>query len=341
MLPHRLTIAAFTLAALAFSAHSPAVAGSGTPQPAPMVTAQLDLQFLFSSDDQAIIRFLGRQGFTDIKLENRKFTRTRFTACRNGEKYQIDVRPSGEIARQTRIGRCGPQLSIEEARNVLYGAGYVEVLLEPVQGGYQGTACKDGTRSTLFVGAQNDIRQLGAVGDCWRAVTRKDVRALLRREGYRQIEFQDFPPPPFIVSACKRRQRMDVLVSADGRIWRERQIGNCEPPLSADDVVARLGDEGFSRIDLRQSNNSGHRVQACEGDKRVALRLTVFGEVTRKDVIDFCSPAQIDEILNDLEKRGFRRTSVLAEVCQKGRKFRIGLDSHGGQTTRQDIGPCN
>ena len=331
---------AIALLALLVVLSVPDIPLAETPDNGKIDLAQLELNFQFGLDDGAVARLLGRQGFTDIEIQNRKITRTRVHACRNGDLYRIDIRPSGQIARQNRIGRCGPEFTVDEARNVLSGAGFTEVVLEPVQNGFQGTACRDGTRSAVFVAGPGDIRQLGVVGNCWRQVTRQEVRKILRGEGYRDIEFQDYPPPPFIVAACKGRKRLEVLVAADGRIWREQQIGRCQPPLSAEALTAKLGNEGYSRIEIKRSTTNGHRLEACDGDKRVKLRLSPSGEILRKDVTDFCAPARLDEVLIDMDKRGFGRTAFFAEVCERGRKIRIGLDQYGSQRSRQDIGTC-
>ncbi|MGI9385589.1 MAG: hypothetical protein ACR2PO_20750, partial [Methyloligellaceae bacterium] len=209
--------------------------------------AQLQLEFGVS--DANVMRALRRDGYSEIEIYYRGMTKARVRACRNGTRYQMEVAPSGRVKSAGKIGVCRVRITLAEARNILQKKGYGEIHLEQTpDGAYRGAACRGRTRLQVGVGPFGGVRELQQLGQCRHLLTRPEVATRLRRQGYDRIAFSDKPPPPFVAKACRKLERVQLVIVGSGRILREERIGNCAPPIDPRRIAEVVARQGFTRV---------------------------------------------------------------------------------------------
>ena len=308
--------------------------------------AQVQLQF--GPDARTIVGHLHRQGYRDITIINQKITRTRVEACRGSTRLEMDIAHNGQIIRQKQIGTCGQLVDIHQARKILRRSGYSDIILNPAPGGFLGAACKNGTRSSVSVSSTGHIREIGTIGGCGKPVTKDSVHQDLRRQGYDRIKFEDYPPPPFIVSACKGAHRVDLIVAADGRIWREQRSGICEPALQPGQVTAFLKKKGYRRIKLLNSS-APYRAEACKGRDHFKLTIGSFRGIVKAEKIGLCAKhLDANGIYRKLGNEGFSRvhiqqktdTGYLVYACEAEKRVAMTLNAAGQLQKKTVVDLC-
>ena len=362
--------------------------------------AQLRLEFGVS--DATVLRSLRRDGYTEIEIFYRGMTKARVRACKNGVRYQMEVSPNGRIKAAGKIGNCRVRITLGEARDILRKRGYREINLEQTpDGAYRGAACRGRDRLRMSVGAFGEVRELQPLGQCRRLLTRPEVAARLRSRGYNRIDFADRPPPPFVAKACRKLDRVRLVIVGNGRIQREERIGDCAPPIDprriaqvlerkgftrvrvTDDVLPRYGAEacrkgvrfeitlnrfgdirdrrevgrcptaltrqqlaeklraeGFKRIRFVESTASGHVVEACQGEQRLRIEFSPYGETLFDRVLGPCKSPRIGKLIDDFKERGVSGVTLYLEGCRNGRRVQVEFDRFGTALNARRLGRC-
>lgn len=362
--------------------------------------AQLRLDFGVS--DATVMRSLRRDGYTEIDIFYRGMTKARVRACKNGVRYQMEVAPSGRIKSAGKIGECRVRITLGEARGILRKRGYREIHLEQMpDDAYRGAACRGRDRMRMSVSPFGEVRELKPLGRCRHLLTRQEVAARLRSRGYNRIDFADRPPPPFIAKACRKRDRVRLVIVGSGRIQREERIGECAPPIDprriadvlerkgftrvrvTDDVLPRYGAEackkeirfeialnrfgdirdrreigrcptslsrdqladklraeGFRGIRFVESGPRGHVVEACQGDERLRIEFSPYGETLFDRVLGPCKSPRIGKLIDDFKKRGTTGVTLYLEGCRNGRRVQVEFDRFGTALNARRVGRC-
>lgn len=382
-------------------ANSQSALGSGNEDRSGVIRlAQLRLEFGVS--DATVMRALRRDGYTEIEIYYRGMTKARVRACRNGVRYQMEVAPSGRVKGAGKIGKCRVRVTLAEARAILQKRGYREIHLEQTpDGAYRGAACQGRKRLRLGVGPFGEVRELQPLGQCRHLLTRPEVATRLRRQGYDRIAFADNPPPPFIAKACRKLDRVRLVIVGSGRIQREERIGNCAPPIDprriaevverqgftrvrvTDDVLPRyaaeacrkgvrfevglnrfgeirgqrkigrcpstltreqlaekLRAEGFRRIRFVEGGSGGHVVEACQGEQRLRINFSPYGETEFDRVLGPCKSPRIGKLMDDFKKRGVTGATLYMEGCRNGKRIQVEFDRFGTALNARRVGRC-
>ena len=359
------------------------------------------IQFQIGISDGMVFGVLSRSGYSDIQIIKRKLTKSRAVACRAGIKYKVDVHLDGNIRNIREIGRCRSAINVETARGILRQEGFRRIRLVAGNYGFIATACRGNRRFRVSVGKFGGIGSETVLGRCGDSLTRQDIVAMLRAQGYSRIRAEQAqrgnftvracwnnnrvrmlvgtggavlrrkqigrcnPPihpatipailarkgftridvidrllPRYVARACRGTKRLEISLNRFGRIFEERQIGRCEPPLSAAALAARLDRIGYDRVRIVEDDASGFVAEVCEEGTRFRLELTRYGETVSQTRLGECPTRRVGKILKQLEREGLRNTTIFVDGCRKKKRYRIVLDRYGSIVARNVTGRC-
>ena len=304
----------------------------------PMRLAQL--QFSFGVPDEIVYRSLTRQGFTEIEIFSRKLTKARAKACKNGKIYKVEVAPDGRIRSQTPFGgECRQQVSADKARAILKKRGFRNITLEQTpRGAYQGTACLKSKRYQVAVNLYGKVAKPNQIGRCNQLLPPKEIATMLRAQGYNRINFVNKRPPNYVAEACFERTRVELVLTGNGKIWRDRPIGRCDPAINPRRIADVLRDKGFTRVAVLDDQLPHYVARGCRKNRRIEVVLNRFGDIRDQREIGQCAGRMNrDQLAKKLREDGFRRIrfidgtvdSFLVEACYEGKRFQINVSQYG------------
>ena len=289
---------------------------------------QAQIQFEIGGNTREIVRFLERQGYTDVEVTKQKISRINGEACRDGIKYVLKLRRNGTLRSKEEIGKCRRTVSLEGAQRILADDGFRRIQLQPQGRGFAGQVCKNGNRFNVSMTRFGDVRRIDPAGRCRReALTPKQIRDRLRDEGYDRIRFTDRELPRYVAEVCRGTERLELVLNRRGRIRDERRIGRCPAPINPRDIANVLNKAGFNRIKVTDNKLPRYVAQACRGANRIEITLNRYGEIRDEKPIGKCR-TRIDprNIANLLSKRGYTRIEIIdnklvtvsAGLCAEG-----------------------
>ncbi len=315
----------------------------------PLHLAQLQIDF--GVPDELVYRTLTRLGFTEIEVFSRKMTKSRATACKNGERFKVELSPSGRIRSQVPFGgNCRRLIDAATAHAILGRKGYRNIALEMTpQGGFAGTACADRKRYRVSVGPFGKVDQLAPLGRCNQLFPPGEVAAMLRAQGYNRISFVNERPPAYVARACRRLARVELYLTGNGKIWREQPIGRCDPPIDPRRIAGLLSYKGFTRVAVIDDVLPRYVARACRGNRRIEVVLNRFGEIRNQHEIGPCAaPLTRGQLAEKLRSEGFKRIRFIegtvnafqVEACHEGKRLRISFTLYGETEFERELGPC-
>lgn len=310
--------------------------------------AAAQIKFEFQGGDQVAIAFLESRGYSEVKIIANEIIQVRVEACKDGTRYRFKVRIDGRIFDQQKIGTCGA-LTAKQIRKLLRDAGYRKIEISEQNNRYIAFACRDSERYRIILQLNGSIRHTKRVGSCQKSLSRGEIAAILRNQGFDGIDFQQSEPPNHVVYACLGRARFELLIDPQGNIKRENRIGLCDQEIRPRDIPAILADRGFTRIEVVDDQLPGYVAIACKNGNRVEVTLNRFGKITKTRRQGRCAKRLTqDEIVEILEDRGFRRINVLSannqgyaiEACYRRRLLRMSFTAYGDFVSERDLGGC-
>ncbi|GBE42575.1 hypothetical protein BMS3Bbin10_00637 [bacterium BMS3Bbin10] len=347
----------FITLAIALAFFAAADQASGAPMPVKPVIAGdeslvvrvQEFQIQLGLSDGLIFSALSRRGYSDIRITKRKLTKARAEACRNGKKYKIQIGFDGGIRKVVEIGSCRPAINAETARRILRQKGFRKIQLGPDGAGFIAAACRNNRRFRVSLDQFGDIRGEKLLGRCGNILTKYDVAALLRAQGYSRVRAERGRRGRFSVQACRRDEAVVLEVGNDGAILGERRVGRCDPPIHPATIPALLARYGFTRIEIIDRRLPRYIAQACRDTQRLEISMNRFGEIVGERSIGRCEPplsaAGLKVILRDAGYDGVRIIKdrpggFTAEVCEEGARFRLELTRYGETLSEQRLGDC-
>ena len=175
------------------------------------------------------------------------------------------------------------------------------------------------------------------------------IRRSLRSAGYSEIAITDRGLTSATAEACKDGAKYLLKLSPSGRIRAADKIGNCKPPVTIEQVRRILRQDGFRSIDLAERGNIPYVASACRDGSRYDIQVNLYGDVKVGDRIGRCGQGLSDEQVADaLRKEGYDRIEVkdrvrnrvVAEACQRGRRYDVTLNRRGAVVDRNQTGRC-
>lgn len=310
------------------------------------VSAQI--KFEFEGGDQLAIAYLESQGYTDVRILANEFIQVRVEACKDGVRYRFKVRIDGRIFDVKKIGGCGA-LTVKQIRKLLRDAGYRKIEISEQDNRFVAFGCRSNDRFRIILKLNGEIRHTKRVGTCQKALSRGEIAAILRNQGFDGIDFQQSEPQLHVVHACLGRAKFRLELDLSGNIRSEERIGLCDQEISPRDIPAILAGRGFSRVEVIDDQLPGYVAIACKDGNRIEVTLNRFGRITKTKRQGRCAKRlSEDEITAILEDRGFRRINVLKadnrgyaiEACYKRRLLRMAFTVYGDFVSERDLGAC-
>jgi len=289
---------------------------------------------------EAAREILRKKGFRQIQLrpDGAGFVAA---ACRGKRRFRVFLDQFGDIRREKVLGRCGGILTEYDIAALLRAQGFSRVRTKRErQGNFSVKACRYDDQVALLVGRDGVILRERRIGKCDPPIHPATIPALLARYGFTRIDIIDRQLPRYVAHACRDAQRFEVSMNRFGEIIDERQIGRCELPLSAADLVVKLRDAGYGQIRIVEDKASGFVAEVCVGGSLLRLELTKYGETISERRLGDCPSRRVRKILRQFEKNGMTGATIFVEGCRKGKKLRIELDKFGAIVRRNVIGRC-
>ncbi len=311
--------------------------------------ATAQVKFEFEGGDQLAIAFLESRGYTDVRIIANELIQVRVEACKDGIRYRLKVRIDGRISGLRKIGTCGA-LTAKQIRKLLRDAGYRQIEISKADGQYIAFGCKNDDKFRVILRLDGATVHTKRIGSCVEDLSRGEIAALLRRQGFDGIDFQRAAGTnDYVVHACLGRAKFELVINPQGNIVSERRIGLCEEEISPRDIPQILAAKGFTRIEVVDDELPGYVAIACKGGNRVEVTLNRFGRITKTKRRGRCARLLTqDEIVEILIKRGFRRIKVVKaddrnyviDACHKKRRLRMTFTVYGDFVSERDRGAC-
>ncbi|MDH3580900.1 MAG: hypothetical protein OEM91_09790, partial [Hyphomicrobiales bacterium] len=287
----------------------------------------------------------------DIEIVARELTKARARACRKGTSYKVVVSPSGRIHSQTPFGSaCRQHVNVARATENVRRKGYRNVAMEQMpNGAYTGTGCQKNTRYRITLNSSGIFSEVVPIGRCNQLLRPKEIAALLRAQGFNRISFVNKQPPHYVAQACFEDRRMELVLTGNGKIWRDQPIGRCDPPINPRRIADVLRAKGFTRVAVVDDVLPRYVARGCRKNRRIEVVLNRYGEIRDKREIGPCSrPMSRDQLANKLRDEGYRRIrfidgaigSFVVEACFEGNRFQINVSQYGETQHERELGPC-
>ncbi len=287
-------------------------------------------------------KILRDRGFRriDIQTVERGFAGR---ACREGERFEVFVNRFGELRQPRAIGPCRRQaLNVDQVRRKLRDEGYNRIKFTDRElPRYVAEACRRDRRVELVLSRRGKIREERRIGRCQPPIDPRNIARVLRDQGYDRIKVIDNQLPRYAAEACRRDDRMEIVLNRYGVIRDELRIGACKSALSPRQFLKVLRERGYSRIRYRGQDGPDFLVRACFKTKRYRARFSQYGEVLTRREAGSCVTPTLDSLAERFAKRGVERLSFYVEGCRKGVLYRTQIDAFGDPVARKRMGKCN
>lgn len=313
----------------------------------PTSNAQLTIQL--GGDEGQLHALLTSRGYDRIETVKLRITHSRFNACKDGNRYHLDIKWTGVIDKKI-TGKCRSQVTIDTIAKKLEKRGYQRVNVQQSQGQYTAIACARGNRYRINISVVGDIKNESRIGRCNNRLNSSDFITKLQAQNYNRIEFTDLNPPRIRATACKGRTKYKLTMNQFGEIRRRHEIGNCRSHINGKDIVKTLKDNGFTQIQVIDKKPPNYRAFACKEDRRLKVTLNKYGQVTDEIYEGYCEkPYSANEIREAMLDQGYTKINIIknkdktftARGCIQGRLTDVELTQYGKFISRKDRGSCN
>jgi len=216
-----------------------------------------------------IAAMLRAQGYNRISFVNERPPSYVARACFELTRLELFLTGNGKIWRQQPIGRCDPPINPRRIADVLQRQGFTRVaVIDDVLPRYVARACRSNRRIEVALNRFGEIRGERDIGACAAPLTRDQLTAKLRDEGFRRIRFIEGTVDSFLVEACHSGKRLQINFSLYGETQHERELGPCKTPR-IDAIVSDIENKGLSKVRIF--------AEGCRRGNRVRLELDRFG----------------------------------------------------------------
>ena len=267
---------------------------AGQAEQSSLVRAQFRLPFGMSAT--RVREMLARDGYNEIDVTYLGIIDAKAEACRNGRRYKIKLRANGSYEDRTEIGKCRKAVAADEVDDILRREGFRQVdVQDDGRLPYAATGCRRGDRYDIRVSEYGDVTVGKRRGRCETlkdALSPRDLRRALRKDGYNRIKFTERSPRRFTVEACNNRdRRMRLTINRRGRVLDRERVGRCQPAVRVSDIPGMLRKDGFNRIEVVDNKPPRYRIEACSrsGD-RIRISVNPWGRRILEKKIGNCAP---------------------------------------------------
>lgn len=290
---------------------------------------------------------LRKEGFRRIDIQDDGKVPYIASACRQGDRYDVEVSEFGDVSVKGRVGPCRSQgITPENLRAELRKDGYNRIKFARInRRNYIIEACLDDRRYRLDIANNRRARvnDRERIGRCSTRIRPRDLDNVLIRAGYDRIDIVDNSPPRYRAEACRGNDRMRVVINRWGERISEKRIGECRPPATVASLTEDLRNNArrFKGISVRVGRRYPFVADVCDNGQRLELYFSKYGRIEGKRDIGRCDSPRMSNVLEKLRGRGFRDLDIYIEGCRRsGRRVRIKLDEYGNQLDRERIGRC-
>lgn len=287
-----------------------------------------------------VAQLLRQRGYERINIEDHGGNYVAI-ACRNGDRYRINVTQQGDIRRERQIGQCQNELSPTDIAALLERDGYDRIRFTDRQlPRYVAEACDRNQKVELVLNRFGEIRSRREIGQCEQPINPSDIPRLLAERGWSRVSVTDARLPRYKAEGCRDGLRIEVTLNRYGSITDEVRIGQCRDELSARQLRVLLEQMGYSQIEVTDNGRNGYLALVCRGNDRSELILTRYGEVQRENRLGGCTARTTTEISEWLRARGYDNIQLQVEACDGATRYVIRLNEFGEAIDRRRTGRC-
>ncbi len=295
------------------------------------------------------VSILQREGYTEIRTE-RNGRRISATACRQFRRYDLEFNRRGQLTKRNDSGSC-VEIGLNRAQiiEIMKAEGYTRIVVTDAElPKYIAEACRGNDKVRITMNRRGRIRSERRTGDCARQFDPSNLATLMQDQGYNRVRIIDDRRPPYVVRACKGRDRMEVTIGRYGRLRREHRLRACRTTINPDSIAGMLQSNGYDRVRILRKNRTPYIAEACKRNALIELTIGKFGRIQKEQRVGRCAQPITEAALKEkLAKEGFLNVTLgrrgdtwRAEVCRNETKVAIRIDIYGDVVRERKIGDC-
>lgn len=315
------------------------------------LSAVAEVKIEFGSSGSEIRRTLTANGYSEVKIVKQSLGVTTLEGCLGLIRYRLKILFTGDTKWRKKVGKCRGKIDIDRARAILIKQGYSRIDIESRRNAFVAIACYNRNRLRVSVDQFGDVRQERRLGRCRRsALSPTDIKADLARQGYTRIRFTDRQLPRYVAEACRGLTRVELVISSDGDVRQESDIGRCRQAIDPRNLVKIMRDSGFDRIKVIDDQLPQYVVEACRQNRRSELTLDRFGSIVDQYNLGECA-LRVDrhQLLKLVKSRKLTRAKVISQnngiyivdLCDGASRKHVTYNIFGELVRQKEIGVCN
>lgn len=315
------------------------------------LNAVAEVKIEFGSSGAEIRRTLIANGYSEVKVVKQSLGVTTLEGCLGSIRYRLKILFTGDTKWRIKVGTCREKIDIDRARAILIKQGYSRIDIESRRNAFVAIACQNRGRLRVTVDQFGDVRQERRLGRCRRnALSPTDIKADLARQGYTRIRFTDRQLPRYVAEACRGLTRVELVISSDGDVRQENDLGRCRRAIDPRDLVKIMRDSGFDRIKVIDDQLPQYVVEACRQNRRSELTLDRFGSIVDQYNLGECA-LRVDrhQLLKLVKSRKLTRAKVISQnngiyivdLCDGASRKHVTYNIFGELIRQKEIGVCN
>ncbi|MGI9384646.1 MAG: hypothetical protein ACR2PO_15955, partial [Methyloligellaceae bacterium] len=191
----------------------------------------------------------------------------------------------------------------------------------------------------VIVGSGRILRE-ERIGNCAPPIDPRRIAEVVARQGFTRVRVTDDVLPRYGAEGCRKGVRVKIALNRFGEIRGQREIGRCPSALTREQLAEKLRAEGFKRIRFVEGAGDGHVVEACQGEQRLRINFSPYGETEFDRVLGPCKSPRIGKLLDDFKERGATNATLYIEGCRKGRRIQVEYDRFGTALNARRVGRC-
>ena len=303
------------------------------------------------SSGQEIRRALIANGYNEVKIIKQSLGATTVEGCLGSVRYRLKILFTGQVKWREEVGKCRGRIDIDRARAILVEQGYSRIDIEARRNAFVAIACQGRERLRLSVDRFGDVRRERRLGRCRRsALSPTDVKADLVRQGYSRIRFTDRQLPKYVAEACRGLTRVELVISSDGDVRKESDIGRCRRAIDPRNLVKIMREAGFSQVKVIDDQLPQYVVEACRKNRRTEVTLNRFGRIVDQYNLGKCRASlNRPQILKMVKGRKLTRAKVISQnngiyivnLCDGASRKHVTFNAFGELVRQKEVGICN
>ncbi len=289
-----------------------------------------------------IIKKLKSDGFSRISIVEGDTDEIQVVACDRNRRVRLLMNKYGDTVKQKEVGRCRRDIEFADIRQLLREDGYNRMkLVAEREGRFIVEACQRDRRVRLRVNRRGRIRRQRTIGDCKPPINPGDIAKIIAKRGYDRINVLDKKLPVYLAEACRGTTLLRIRMNRFGDIVKERETGECDPPLNRRQIAELLRDLGAHRFKIEERGNKGFFATSCVKLRRTEFTIDPYGDILDRRVTGRCDPPpRLRRVIRDFKERGLSDLRVYVEGCRRNRRVRFQIDGFGEVVDRERIGRC-